>query len=204
MKALDLFCGLGGWSDGLAAEGFNVLGVEVNPKIAELYKHPVIVKDVRKLHGYNFKGYDLIVGSPPCRDFTQIPDVRYKAGDGYKITSWKRPKNPQVGLKLVFTFLSFIDRARPRYWLMENVVGLEKYLKIKPVCRVRFRKGMKRSLWGCFPPFLVPQDNRVKLHVIQGQLRKWDRAKIPFSVSRALGRAIKNENKNVTLNKWVF
>jgi site-specific DNA-cytosine methylase len=26
MKALDLFCGLGGWSDGLAVEGFDVLG----------------------------------------------------------------------------------------------------------------------------------------------------------------------------------
>lgn len=30
MKALDLFCGLGGWSDGLALEGFEMLGIEIN------------------------------------------------------------------------------------------------------------------------------------------------------------------------------
>ncbi|MBA7694041.1 hypothetical protein ES703_102642 [subsurface metagenome] len=34
MKALDLYCGLGGWSDGLALECFDVLGVEIDPEIA--------------------------------------------------------------------------------------------------------------------------------------------------------------------------
>jgi len=55
MKALDLFCGLGGWSDGLVMEGFEVLGVEINPKIAELYKHPCLIADVRELPGEMFK-----------------------------------------------------------------------------------------------------------------------------------------------------
>ena len=32
LKALDLFCGLGGWSDGLSLEGFEVSGVEINKK----------------------------------------------------------------------------------------------------------------------------------------------------------------------------
>jgi len=56
MKALDLFCGLGGWSDGLAMEGFEVLGVEIEPKITKLYKHDVICADVRTLDGELFKG----------------------------------------------------------------------------------------------------------------------------------------------------
>jgi len=63
MKALDLFCGLGGWSDGLSIEGFEILGVEINQEIADLYNHPVIVADVRDLNGKDFQGYDLIVGS---------------------------------------------------------------------------------------------------------------------------------------------
>ena len=72
MRALDLFCGFGGWSDGLVLEGFEVLGVEIEPEIAELYKHPVIVDDVRNLDPEDFRGYDVIVGSPPCTTLTFI------------------------------------------------------------------------------------------------------------------------------------
>ena len=193
MKLLDLYCGLGGWSDGLAMEGFEVLGVEIEPYIAKLYEHPVIVADVRDLDSKNFKGYDLIVGSPPCRDFTQIPDVRYKEGEGYKITPWKEPKNPKRGLELVNAFLRIIEEAEPTYWIMENVVGLTKHLELKPKMITRLGKGMKRAFWGSFPPFFVVRDYSLKpKENIQGKLRKWERAKIPIAFSRALGKAIRN------------
>lgn len=191
MKALDLYCGLGGWSDGLAMEGFEVLGVEIEPHIAELYKHPVIVADVRNLDSNNFKGYDLIVGSPPCRDFTKIPDVRYKEGEGYKITPWKEPKNPERGLELVYAFLRIVEEAEPTYWIMENVVGLTEHLDIKPRMITKLGKGMKRAFWGNFPSFFVIRDYSLKpKENIQGKLRKWERAKIPISFSSALGRAV--------------
>lgn len=192
MKALDLYCGLGGWSDGLVLEGFELLGVEIEPHIAELYKHPVIVADVRSLDGKDFKGYDLIVGSPPCRDFTKIPDFRYKEGEGYKITPWKEPKNPERGLELVYAFLRIVEEAEPTYWIMENVVGLTEYLDIKPRMITRLGKAMKRAFWGNFPAFFVVRDYSLKpKENIQGKLRKWERAKIPISFSRALGRAVR-------------
>src|SRR4030042_3137648 len=79
-QALDLFSGFGGWSDGLAAEDFEVLGVEIEPKIAALYKHPVIVADVCDLDPNDFRGYDLIVGSPPCRGSIQLSGASRPAG----------------------------------------------------------------------------------------------------------------------------
>ena len=193
MKALDLFCGLGGFSDGLALEGFEVLGVEIEPKIAALYKHPVIVADIRSLNPENFKGYDLIVGSPPCRDFARPICSVF----GHR---WKRPPDPAYGMVLVRAFLNFVKVAEPRFWLMENVIGLKEYLEIPPKCESYLGLYMKRALWGNFPPFLIPMDMNKKSMFQPGSfckpvdntwLRSWNRAKIPLPVARALGRAVK-------------
>lgn len=182
-KALDVFSGLGGWSDGLADEGFQVLGVEIDEKIARLYKHPCLVIDVRNLPGKMFRTFDLIVGSPPCRDFTQIPDKGH--------TPWKEPKNPERGLTMVHAFLRIVQEAGPKYWLMENVKRLTEHLSLKPVCRARLGKGMYRYFWGKFPPFLIPTDMTKEIWHINGKLRKWERARIPLPVSRALGKAVR-------------
>jgi len=195
MKALDLFCGLGGWSDGLALEGFEVLGVEIEPKIAALYKHPVIVEDVRNLDGRDFRGYDLIVGSPPCRDFTRMNRFKH----------WKIPADPEGrGMELVNAFLRIVREANPRFWLMENVLGLEKYLGQPPRCKARLSRTMIRGFWGNFPTFFIPK-TLVKRNIreIQGSLRKWERAKIPLPASRALGKAVREALENGGCCLWL-
>ncbi len=198
MKALDLFCGLGGWSDGLALEGFEVLGVEINEEIADLYKHPVICEDVRDLDPKDFMGYDLIVGSPPCRDFSSLARMW-----GHR---WKRPPDPEgEGMSLVNAFLNIVEMAKPRYWLMENVPNLVKYLDLKPRCKTFLGVAMLRCLWGNFPSFLIPVDMNKKkffhnggdryirrLNVKETRLSSWERAKIPLPVARALGNAVKS------------
>ena len=206
-KALDLFCGLGGMSDGLATEGFEVLGVEIDPRIAGLYDHPVIVADVRDLDPTEFAGYDLIVGSPPCRDFSSLARMW-----GH---TWKRPPDPEgVGLSLVNAFLNFIAVAKPKFWIMENVPGLCSYLELQPRFKVKLGQTMKRCFWGNFPSFLVPRDmnkkpffkrdkNRMRrrsirhkkiLEDVPGWLSdQWERARIPLPFSRALGKAVFNE-----------
>jgi len=189
-KALDLFCGLGGWSEGLAEEGFYVLGVEVERKIAELYKYDIIVADVRTLNGRRFRGFDVIVGSPPCRDFTRMCDHAVRK-DG-TIWRWREPKNPWRGLENVKAFLRIVKEAQPKFWLMENVPGLCKYLDIPPKRKVRLTRTMVRCFWGNFPPFLVPCVERQKMEDVGGSLRKWLRAKIPLAVSRSFARAVKN------------
>jgi hypothetical protein len=200
LKALDLFCGLGGWSDGLTLEGFDVTGVEIEPRIAALYKHRVIVSDVCALDPHDFKGYDLIVGSPPCRDFTtSIGNVF-----GHR---WKNPPDPKgEGMKLVNTFLKFVEITRPRYWLMENVTGLKKYLDKPSRCTTYIGPNMKRTFWGNFPSFLIPVDMNKESIYYPGSfckprdnswLRSWNRAKIPLPVARALGAAVRQAIQGV-------
>lgn len=200
MKALDLFCGFGGWSDGLADEGFKMLGVEIKHEIAEFYKHPVIVADVRDLDGKDFKGYELIVGSPPCRDFSSI---------GLMVGhNWKRPPDPEgEGMSLINAFLRIVDEAQPSYWLLENVPRLEKYLKQKPRVKTYLGESMRRCFWGNFPSFFIFRDLSKKkftkrkylpdgrsspVDLNTGKYGKWERARIPRSISRALGKAVKN------------
>lgn len=191
MKALDLFCGLGGWSDGLALEGFDVSGVEILPRIAELYKHSVIVSDVCDLDPNDFKGYDLIVGSPPCRDFTAGSDAW-----------WKVKKDPMRGLRLIKAFLHFVEVAEPTYWLMENIRGASKYVDVKPRGVFKLSRTMFRCFWGNYPSFLMPLDYAKPLMgeidnigwstSEEGKLRQWEKARIPLPIARALGRAVKS------------
>jgi len=203
LKALDLFCGLGGWSDGLAAEGFDILGVEINEEVSELYKHPVIVSDICDLNPENFKGYDLIVGSPPCRNFSKLTYAGRKF--------WKEAPDPWgKGLELVNEFLVFVSIAKPTYWLMENVPYLVDYYRVVPRTTTYISKTMRRSFWGNFPAFLVPRDytkgilssginratgqprNSTHNFTYAGKFRSWERAYIPAPVSRALGRVVKS------------
>ncbi len=80
---LDVFCGLGGVSDGFAMEGFDVLGIDIEDMPSKGYKHKFLRTDIRDLKGEDFRGYDVIWGSPPCRDFSQFAVVYGR--------TWKNP-----------------------------------------------------------------------------------------------------------------
>jgi hypothetical protein len=81
--AIDLFCGLGGWTDGLLAEGYDVIGfdIEAHEYDGERYPAQLVLQDVRTLHGSQFKDAALIVASPPCQaySFMAMPFTRGKA-----------------------------------------------------------------------------------------------------------------------------
>ena len=72
--AIDLFCGLGGWTEGLLAEGYGVIGfdIERHEYGDHCYPAQLVVQDVLTLHGSQFKGADLIVASPPCQEYSYM------------------------------------------------------------------------------------------------------------------------------------
>lgn len=47
--AIDLFCGLGGWTEGLLAEGFDVVGFDVERHVYGGHRYPaqLVLQDVR-------------------------------------------------------------------------------------------------------------------------------------------------------------
>lgn len=199
MKFLDCFCGLGGASEGFHREGFECTGIDI---VDVGYPYRFIQGDMRELDGADFKGFDVIWGSPPCRDFSQMA-----ISLGHR---WKKPPDPNGnGLKLVKAFIYFVEEAKPRFWIMENVPQLEKYLKIKPRAKkVPISKTMRRDFWGNFPLFLQPMDsNKPRLSTktkkgaqthmrINGKIPKyesWERAKIPLACSLAFARACKEQ-----------
>lgn len=81
--AIDLFCGLGGWCEGLQAEGWDVIGFDIERQVYGEHRYPgmLAIQDVLTLHGSQFKGADLIVASPPCQEYSYMamPWSRAKA-----------------------------------------------------------------------------------------------------------------------------
>ena len=75
--AIDLFTGLHGWSEGLIAEGFRVVGFDIvdMSEMCSLTKpdhFDLVLQDVLTLHGSQFKDAALIVASPPCQEYSYM------------------------------------------------------------------------------------------------------------------------------------
>ena len=81
--AIDLYCGLGGWTEGLLAEGYQVAGFDIEQHVygADRYPGDLVVQDVLTVHGRQFKDAALIVASPPCQEYSYMamPWSRAKA-----------------------------------------------------------------------------------------------------------------------------
>lgn len=72
--AIDLYCGLGGWTEGLLAEGYRVVGFDIEEHHYGEAKYPaqLVIQDVLTLDGRQFKDAALIVSSPPCQEFSYM------------------------------------------------------------------------------------------------------------------------------------
>lgn len=144
--AVDLFCGLGGWTEGLLAEGWDVIGFDIEQHVYGDQRYPaqLVLQDVCTLHGRQFKDAQLIVASSPCQEFS------------YRAMPWKRAKAlgpPELGMHL-FSQAARIQReaieAAGRFipMVQENVRGAQKY-----VGRARWNYG-SYYLWGDVPAMM--------------------------------------------------
>jgi hypothetical protein len=72
--AIDLCCGLGGWTSGLLAEGYRVRGydIEAHKYGDEKYPAELVLRNVLEMHGSEIADAELIVASPPCTEFSYM------------------------------------------------------------------------------------------------------------------------------------
>jgi hypothetical protein len=87
--AIDLFCGLGGWTDGLLAAGYDVVGFDIERHVYGEHRYPaqLVIQDVLTLHGSQFRDAALIVASPPCQEYS------------YMAMPWKRAKAKAAAIR---------------------------------------------------------------------------------------------------------
>jgi DNA (cytosine-5)-methyltransferase 1 len=117
--AVDLFAGAGGMSEGLEQAGFHVaLACELQKNAAATYRynHPratMLEKDVKKLTAkeiWDIIGHDitLVAAGPPCQ--------------GFSMAGRRDINDPRS--KLITHLAKLICDIRPKFFLIENVVGL--------------------------------------------------------------------------------
>ena len=127
VKAIDLFCGAGGFSLGFLQVGFKVLlAIDVDPIVLKTYElnNPEVQtlnEDIRYLHSEKIlkligEKPDMVLSSPPC--------------EGYTVANRYRQKDPFMRLyedrsgQLVLHAIRIIGDLQPRFFVMENVPQL--------------------------------------------------------------------------------
>lgn len=96
--AIDLFCGLGGWTDGLLAAGLDVAGFDITrheyarliqhraaptETVIDRYPAQLVLQDILTVHGSQFRDAAVIVASPPCQAYS------------YLAMPWSRSTDPE-------------------------------------------------------------------------------------------------------------
>ncbi|MFX1504250.1 MAG: DNA cytosine methyltransferase, partial [Promethearchaeota archaeon] len=176
MDVLDLFCGCGGFSLGFEKAGFNVkFAIDQWKGCKETfeYNHPnteFILADITDLDPFEFKNeVDIIIGSPPCQQFSYAninPDI-------------------EKGMKLVLEFIKWVKILKPKFWILENVPGITKYLKWKindfniPKIKVFncANFGVPQKRYRCFAgKYNTPNQTHIKLggiNLFGKEIKKW-------------------------------
>lgn len=69
---IDLFCGVGGFTEGAILEGYDCVGFDNEIHVYGNIRYPaqLVVQDVLTLHGSQFKDAALIWASPPCQAYS--------------------------------------------------------------------------------------------------------------------------------------
>jgi len=165
-RAVDLFCGLGGWTAGLMAHGFWVVGFD----IVRFPSYPghLVIQDVMTLTGRQFRGFDLIVASPPCNEFTMFWGMNKR-----------KPTEPSTDL-VEHTFRIAREAGVPL--ILENVRDAQPW--IGPA-RTHYDSFY---LWGDGVPALMPRGYRRSWKQSKSGRDKARRAEIPLELSSWIAR----------------
>ena len=149
---IDLFCGLGGWTEGFLTEGYDVVGFDIERHDYGTGGYPgqLVLQCILTLHGSQFRNAAVIVASPPCQAYS------------YRAMPWKRAKALPPPSNELFDACFRIQReaseAAGRHipMVVENVKGAQPW-----VGRGAWHYG-SFYLWGDVPA-LMPSAKAIKV-----------------------------------------
>lgn len=190
LKVLDLFSGLGGFSEAFLRAGDEVVRVENNPLLSEV--PCTSIEDVKQMRdrlqrfkdeGQPIRKIDLIVASPPCYEFS----LAYSAP---RSIATREGKEWNPSLKLLEITLEIIKIIQPRWWVIENVMGSQRYFERLGLIPHQIHGSC--VFYGNFPKFQTPiMRTKAEKDSYHGDpLRMNKRALIPLELSMSLRKAL--------------
>ncbi len=147
MRVLDLFSGLGGFSEPFRDRGHEVVTLDIDSKFK-----PDIVADVRNIRYPSLSianGFDVVLASPPCPPFSLAANRVY----------WPKgepTKEVNEALGLVASTFRLIARISPEWWVLENPRGFLRKLIGRSdetiyLCSFGTKWQKPTDLWGRWP-----------------------------------------------------
>ena len=148
-KVLDLYSGLGGFSEAFALDpNYQVIRIENNPLLSEV-PH-TIPADIFDLEPRDYLDVDLILASPPCTEFS----LGYSGPRGVAYRNGIRGDDYKPNMDLVKEAVRWKNVIHPRAFLMENVNGSQRFFR-----KLRLYPIMIHGpfvFYGDFPLFDMP------------------------------------------------
>jgi len=169
--AVDLYCGLGGWTEGLLAEGYDVIGFDIEQHAYGEHRYPaqLVIQDVLTLHGAQFKDAALIVASPPCQNYSYMAMPWSRAKEKARAIRADATGKALADLNALFNACFRIQREASEAadhhipMVIENVKGAQPW-----VGRARWAFG-SFFLWGDVPALMPIQRYHQRLKVSSGE-----------------------------------
>jgi hypothetical protein len=201
MRVIDLFSGLGGFSEAFVQRGHDVIRYDNDERFADIpYTCMMDIMDLETL-----PDADIVLASPPCNCFSRMT-IRYYWEN-------KRPKNDKArfAVALVKKTKNLIDSIAPRFYIIENPIGMMIHVLGKPQMLTwwaawysEYDEGIpldnpplkETYLWGRLPHIVWPKKPTKYARVsrkgknrqqgVQGIKDSAISAKIPYLFSEAL------------------
>ena len=168
--ALDLCCGLGGWTRGFLKAGWDVVGVDI--KRFNKYPADQIVADVTTLVLPSDIRPQMVVASPPCEEFSRHDQP------------WTRKKNPPPPDLSIWRACERIAASLHVPIVIENVRGAQRFMGASAACVGSFH------LWRDIPPGFEAINwgfTHTPKRELSGRQRA-ERAKVPLALSFTIAR----------------
>jgi len=191
-----MFSGLGGFSQAFKDRGHDIVTIDIEKKFK-----PTICLDIMKITSKELiEGYgefDVILASPPCNCFSCMSIPRY----------WKNGlplKEAKDAIELVKHTLNLIYDILPKYWFLENPMGMLRTVIGNPPVQIFYAQyGEDRlkptDVWGRHPKGFkemqiadkslldyTPCPRGTKIGGTQGLKNAEVRAKIPYKLSETI------------------